>query len=214
MVHLKRERAPKSWRTSRKGTSFVAMPVSTQGVPLVVALRDILGIVQNKKEVKKAIRSKSLLVNNKPVKEEGRGLSLFDTLSLVTSDTHYRINLSEKGKYKLEEIGKQEANKKISKITGKKMLKKGKIQANLSDGKNFLVDKKVNTNDSVQIDLKERKISKHIPLKENSKVVVFGGRHTGKEGEVESLDTESRKALVVHGEEKINVPLEKIIATE
>lgn len=214
MVHLKREQAPKSWRTSRKGTAFVAMPRSTQGAPLLVILRDILGVVQNKREVKNAIHDGKVIVNSKPVKDEKRGVSLFDTISFIPSDQHYRINLSEKGKYKVEEISKEEANNKISKVIGKKKLKKGQIQINLNDGRNFFFDKEVKTNDSVLVDLGSKKIKKHIPLKEKSRVVAFAGRHIGKEGEVEQINQETKKAIVNSNQEKINVPLNKIIAIE
>lgn len=214
MVHLKRERAPKSWRTSRKGTAFVAMPTSKQGVPLVVIMRDLLGVAQNKREVKKAAQNQSLLVNNKQVNDERKGIGLFDTISLVPSDTHYRLNLSEKGKYKLDEISKKEANSKITKVDGKKILKKGKVQINLNDGRNFLSDKEIKTNDSVVIDFENKKVEKHIPLKEKSKIVVFSGKHTGKEGNIEQIDWETKTALVNQGEEKINVPLAKLIVIE
>lgn len=214
MVHLKREQAPKSWRTSRKGTSFIAMPRSTKGAPLVVILRDILEVVQNKREVKKAIYERKVLVNGKAVKDEKKGLGLFDTISFVPSGSHYRVSLSEKGKYKLEEIEEKESKSKIAKISNKKKLKHGKIQINLNDGRNFFFDKEVSTDDSVIVDLEQKKISKHIPLKKNSNVVAFSGKHKGKEGKVEEIDNETKKAKISNDQEKLNVPLGKIIAIE
>ena len=60
MTHLKRQNAPKSWPIPRKGTTFVVRPNFgfSKGIPLLIILRDMLKIAENKKEVKKAIYMK------------------------------------------------------------------------------------------------------------------------------------------------------------
>ena len=134
MTHLKRQAIPKNWPIKRKGTTFVVKPISKEGIPLLIILRDILKVAQNRKEVKKAIREKLLLVNNKPIKDEKMGLSLFDNLSFINSKKYYMVDLSEKGKFNLKEIKESTINTKIAKVIGKKILKGKKIQLNLSDG--------------------------------------------------------------------------------
>ena len=56
-MHLKRQEVPKSWPVYRKGTKYVVKPGSAleTGVPLLLVLRDMLHIAQNRKEAKRAI---------------------------------------------------------------------------------------------------------------------------------------------------------------
>ena len=66
MAHLKRQKIPKTWPIYRKGTKYIAMPTHniSNSIPLLVILRDILKIAKNRKEVKRAINSRFLLLNN------------------------------------------------------------------------------------------------------------------------------------------------------
>ena len=125
MKHQKRQKVPKTWPIPRKGTKFV-VKTSSKGIPILVTLRDILKIAQTRKEVKKAISKKDLLVCGKPVKNEKKELFLFDVLTIIPSKQNYRLNLSKKGKFSLEEISEKERNIKFSKIINKKILKKKK----------------------------------------------------------------------------------------
>ena len=125
MSHQKRQKVPKSWPMHRKGNKFVvsARANPNQGVPLLVILRDILGIAQNRKEVKRALHENNILLNAKVAKDERNVAVLFDTVTIVPSKKNYRISLSEKGKFVVEEIKENEASSKITKVADKKMLK-------------------------------------------------------------------------------------------
>ena len=54
-MHLKRQFVPKKWPIYRKGTKYIVRPNSdiNTGLPILVVLRDLLKIVQNKKETKR-----------------------------------------------------------------------------------------------------------------------------------------------------------------
>ncbi len=214
MAHLKRQGIPKNWPINRKGTTFIVKPISKKGIPLLVVLRDMLGIAQNRKEVKKAIHRKHLLVNNKIVRDEKIGMTLFDTLSIVPSKTYYKLGISEKGKFELKEIKEAEANKKIVKIMDKKVLKGKKVQLNLSNGINFLSDVKCDTNDSILINFKDKKIEKCLSLKEKAKVIVFAGKHTGETGQIEEINKEKKMAVISKGKEKLNVLIKQLMVIE
>lgn len=223
MGHLKRQNMPKNWPIMRKGDTFIVKPLSKKGIPLLTILRDLLKIAQTRKEVKKAIQKKHLLINNNFVKDEKMGLALFDTLSIIPSKIYYRLELSEKGKFELKKIKEEEANKKILKIINKRVLAGKKIQLNLSDGGNFLVEPKFScmTNDSILINLKDKKIEKCLPLKEKSNAVVFAGKHSGKTGQIEKIISEQVKnskarkmAIIESKKEKINVLIKQIMVTE
>ena len=83
-MYLKRNKAPKKWPIHRKGTSYVVRPSFSleKGIPLLIVLRDLLKIVQNRKEVKKAIHSKSILINNKQILDEKHSILLFDVITV------------------------------------------------------------------------------------------------------------------------------------
>ena len=213
MSHLKRESLPKNWPIERKGTAYVVKAKSS-GIPILVVLRDLLKIASNRKEVKQAIQERKVLINNTLVKDDQKGVDLFDTISLIPSKKYYRLSLTEKGKLTLVEIKEAEANRKISKIVNKRILKGKKVQLNLSDGRNFLTNLKCKTNDSVLINFKDKKIEKCLPLQEGVKAFVFAGKHAGEQGIIEKIKLERKMISLRAKEEKINVLIKQIIVVE
>ncbi len=216
-MHLKRQEVPKSWPVYRKGTKYIIRPDSNleSGIPLLVILRDMIKIVQNRKEARRVIFLKQISINNKIPKDEKNPVLLFDTISLIPAKKNYRMDLSEKGKFELKEISESEINRKVAKVVNKKILKGKKVQLNFQDGRNVLSDINCGVNDSVLINFMEKKIEKCLPLKENSKVVVFVGKHSGKRGNIKSLDMNKKIVeLETKDREKINVLLKQIIVVE
>jgi small subunit ribosomal protein S4e len=216
MRHLKRQNMPGNWPIPRKGTTFVVRPNSSneKGLPILIILRDMLKVAKNRKEVKKALFMKNVLINGRLVRDEKNTAVLFDTLTIIPSKKSYRIVLDEKGKFSIEEIKEPENSKKISKIINKIILKGKKTQLNLSDGRNLLSEQKCSVGDSVLINLKDKKIEKIIPIKEKSKVLIYSGKHSGKQGEVIKLKPERKMVSVKVGEDKINVLTKQIMAIE
>lgn len=216
MTHLKRQKVPKKWPIPKKGTKYVVRPNFdlNKGIPMLIVLRDIIKVAQNRKEVKRAIYLKQILVNNKILKDEKNSVLLFDTITIIPSKKHYRLELSEKGKFSINEIKETQSNSKASKITDKKILKGKKTQLNLSDGRNLISDIKCNVNDSILINFKDKKITKCLPLEEKAKVVVFAGKHTGKQGTIRKLKPERKMVSIISKKENINVLIKQIMAVE
>ena len=216
MTYLKRELAPKKWPVERKGLKYLVKPLTKidNSIPILILLRDILKIAQNRDEVKKAINKKNILINQKPITNEKRGVFLFDIITIIPMKKNYKLTLDEKGKFLLEEIKESEAVYKISKIIGKKVLNGKKKQLNMMDGFNFLTDIKCKINDSVIINLKSRKIEKCIELKEKENVVVFAGKHSGQRGTIEKIDSEKKMIELKTKNQKINALIKQIIAVE
>ncbi len=215
-MHLKRQKIPKIWPLARKGTKYVVRANFNlkEGIPILVALRDMIKIAQNRKEVKRALHNKHILLNNKVVRNEKNSLTLFDKLTISPLKKHYKLNLSKFGKFEFEEIKESEVYHKISKIVDKKILKGKKIQLNLSGGRNFLSDIKCNVNDSVTVDFKQGKIIKCLPLAQKAKVIVFAGKHTGVRGIINKIKTERKMAELEANKKKINVLIKQIIVIE
>lgn len=204
-MHIKRKASPKIWPITRKGTKYIVVPLQ-KGLPLLVALRDMLKVAENKKEAKKIIHEKNVYINGKLIMDEKFALNLFDVLKL--KDKFYRLVIENK-KYSLNEISEKDAKTKIAKIIDKRLYK-GKRQANLSDGRNYLVKEQFNVGDSAVIDFEENKITDIIPLKEKSKVFISTGKHIGKIGVIEKISNDL--AEIKLDKEKINVNLHSLIA--
>jgi small subunit ribosomal protein S4e len=206
-MHLKRKALPKIWPVSKKGTKYLVV-AAERGLPVLIAIRDMLKFAEDKKEVKKILNAKLVLVNNKIVNDIRFALKLFDVLKL--KDKYYRLTIKNR-KYDFKEIKEKEAKEKIVKIIGKKVCKGKKIQINLDDGRNYFTKEKFKLGDSVLIDFKEG-IKKFIPLKEKSKVFIKKGKHLGKEGIIEKIS--EKLAEIKIDAEKINVNLDSLIAIE
>ena len=209
-AHQKRHLVPKEWPVPRKGTTFVARARSG-GIPLVILLRDVLKVAQNKREVKKAIHKKDLKVNNKLVIDERRSLNLFDVLTILPSNKNYRLVLSSKGKFDLEEISEKEANQKLSKVIGKKVLKEKKNQLNLYDGRNYISDVKCKLNDTVVVNLEKNNVEKCLELKEKAKALVIGGKHKGYTGIIEKIVNERKMVELKTDEKSFNVLIKQLM---
>lgn len=212
-MHLKRQKVPKTWPIARKGTTFVVRPLSNlkNGIPMLVVLRDIMKLAQNRKEVKNAINSKNILLNLKPVQDERISLTLFDLITIVPENKNYRIELTGNGKFTVKEF---KGDKKVSKVVNKTTLKGKKVQLNLSDGKNFLSDVECKVDDSVLIDLKAKEIEKCLPLKEKANVIVFEGKHAGKSGVVNKIIDEHKMAELKIEDNVSNVLIKHLMVVQ
>src|SRR6056297_1244688 len=213
MKHIKTQSAPKNWPIKRKGTRLVATPLGgmKEGIPVLIILNDILKIAKNKKEVKKAINNKRILLNHRKVKDVRNTAKLFDVITFPNSGKSYKVDLTSNGKFTVNEISKEDSKNKISKIIGKTLLKNKKLQLNLNDGRNFLQNIKCNTGDSVLISLKDKKIKGILKLKKGSNVLVIAGKHSGKKGKVENIDEKNQIVNLNTGKDKVNALTKQII---
>ena len=217
-MHLKRNKIGKFWPVERKGTKYLTVSAHNQNesIPLVVVMRDVLKIVRNKKELQRLINEKSIKINQKEIKETNYPVSLFDTINLLTIKKNYQAILSKNKKMIFEEISEKDAETKIFKVINKKILPGKKIQLNLLQGKNIISKEKIQTGNSLVLNLKDNVIKKIIPIVKGSNVFVMKGKHMGVKGKIESIEEEGGKeiAKISSDKEKINVWTKNIIAIE
>ncbi|MAG07403.1 hypothetical protein CMI46_01145 [Candidatus Pacearchaeota archaeon] len=211
MAYTIRQTVSKTWPIPKKGTKYVVVPSHNrkEGIPLLLVMRDILGFVKTRKELKKILLEKKILVNGREARDEKISLLLFDTLSVPALKKYYRVSISDLKKIKLEEIKEGETLSKISKIVGKKMLRKKKVQLNLNDGRNVLSDGKAKVGDSVVVSLKDGKIGKVLPVKKDSQVLIIKGKHMGREGKIQGI--EENEVLINTSEGDIKIQEEELI---
>ncbi len=211
-MHQKRLTMSNLWPIPRKGNTFIVVPSNnkTQGIPVLVAMRDILRHVQTRKELKKIMLEGKVEVNGVKILEQGYSLLLFDVLSLPTIKKQYRLVLTEFKKFAFEEVVAKDANSKIVKVIGKKILSKGVVQFNMRDGRNVLSKDKVGVGDSVIINFKDKKIEKVVPISEKSEVLVIKGKHLGHRGKV--VKVSGNEVNVSLGENEFNLNKNAVMA--
>ena len=191
--HLKRIAAPSFWKISKKAYAWVVRPRAgphklEECFPLLIIVRDILKLADNAKEAKKIIKMGEILVDGKVRKDHKFPVGLFDVISIPKMKKFYRIVPARKG-LKLIEIDEKESKVKLCKIRNKTIVKNGKVQLNLHDGKNILVDDPTlyKTGDSLLLELPTLKILEHIKLEKGNLGIVIKGKRAGKMGEIEKI---------------------------
>lgn len=208
-MHLKRQEAGKFWPIPRKGTKYVAVPSheKANSLPLVVAVRDILELAKDKREVKEMIKSKSIAINGKPIHELNYPILLFDSLAFPPAKKFFRAILKNK-KWAFEEISEKEASSRIYKVIGKKQVGKKKLQINLNGGKNLLSSEKISTGEFIVLD-SSNKIIKIISIQKGTQVIAIAGKSIGTEGKVKNISEESKEKIVeietANGLIKVNI---------
>jgi len=219
-MHVKRNNIPKTWPLPRKqGTKYLGVSDHSgkTGIPLLFVLREILGIVETRKEAKKIIMNKEIKINGVVVKSEMLPVQIFDKIAIEKSKKYYRLDIVNK-KFKLEEIPEKDSHKKTVKITGKKIIGKDKIQMNLEDGQNILYSKEFNVGDSAILNFEKEKnsVDNILKLEKGANIEVISGKHAGKRGKLEEvLKSGFGKRLKIKLESGIvELPLKTVLVIE
>ncbi len=213
-MHLKRNNMPKFWSIPRKGTKYLALAShnKNESLPLIIVLRDIFKIVENKKENKKIINEKQIKINNKEIRDTNYPVCLFDVLTLANGKS-YKTLLSGNKKMVFEDVSGKDSEIKIFKVINKKILSDKTTQLNLMHGKNIISKEKVNTGDSIVFNFKENKIVKVIPMEKGKEAFITEGKHAGHKGKIEDIMSRGGKKLakISSGKGRINVWTKNII---
>ena len=198
--HIKRLMMPRSWPLPRKTSIWVQKPNPCghsleNCMPMTLILRDIMGVAHTKREAKKILYTRKIMVDGKIETDSGRGVGLMDVLTI--GDENYRCILDTNGKLRYRSISKKSAKTKICRVTGKTTIKDGMTQLHLHDGRNIVLKStsEYSTGDSIVISLPEQKITAHLPIEEGALAYLTGGSHIGETANVrERIVKRSSKA--------------------
>jgi small subunit ribosomal protein S4e len=212
--HLKRKPAPKFWPIHRKEAVFTVKPRPgphpfSRCIPLILIVRDILGIAKTRKEAKKIISQGKIWVDGKVRKKERFPAGLMDVISIPEMDRVYRVLPSQKGLTLLPIEKKEEAGFKLCRIENKTTIKGGHIQLNLHDGRNLLIRVKdanhpeedvFETLDTLKVSLPDQEIIGHFKLAKEAPAIIIDGKNIGKSGKIMEIEMRTgqkrRKTLV------------------
>ena len=183
MAYLTRTQASRNLPVERKGTKYIARAAShvKNGVPVIIAVRDMLKLANTTKEVKHLVRNKLIKINGKQVKDVKESVRLFNILEI---DKKYMLSILPTRRFEFVEV---KDDSRLCKVTNKKTLKNNKVQLNFHDGSNVISKDKINVGDSVVLDLKG-KISKIISLEKGKNIFVISGRSVGLGGKIKEVE--------------------------
>jgi small subunit ribosomal protein S4e len=198
-MRMKRLTAPSYWKIEKKKSKWTVPPRPgphrrDESIPLQIALRDVLKMVETGEEAKTVIKRGDILIDGIPKKDHAFPVGLMDVLSIPKVKKFYRAVPVASG-MELMEISEGEAALKLCRINGKSIVRKGKMQLNLHDGRNILVPKdEYKTGDSVLIKVPSQEIQKHLRMEKGYLGLITRGRNSGKIATLkEIITTRSRE---------------------
>ncbi len=190
--HVKRMAAPSSWAIPRKTSHWVTKPSPGphgmhESMPLLAVVRDMLKLCDNSREARFIIGGRGVAVDGKPVSDYKFPVGLMDVVTILKTKQSYRMLVDYKAKLQLVAIDDAEKGWKLARIDKKKVLKKGKVQLNLHDGRCIVLPKdQYKSGDVLKIELPSQKIMKSFKLEKGSIALLTGGSHPGSVQTVET----------------------------
>lgn len=188
--HSNRLAAPKKYPILKKEGHYVIKvncgPHSKEdSVPLLVLLRDLIRLTKNALETKKLLNEGKVLIDNVVRKDPKFPVGLMDTVSIPSVSKNYRIIFTKGPKVRAIDISEKESKEKLCRIMNLTVIPKGKLQLNLSGGRNVLTDKKdLKPGDSIMVTLPDLKIHKHLKFEKDAMVYIVDGKHIGETAKI------------------------------
>jgi small subunit ribosomal protein S4e len=190
--HLKRLAAPKTWRLPRKERKWTVKTApgphpTHKSLPLLLVVRDFLGHARTGREAKRIIKEGKILVDKRVRKDHKFPVGLMDIIEIPAVKGRWIVLFDSRGKIRLVKSTIKGAKHKLCRIMDKTMVRGGKIQLNLHDGRNILVGPEEDgykPKDTILLDLKKNKIVGHLPFKEGNKALITGGKHVSRIAEI------------------------------
>ncbi|MEA3558262.1 MAG: 30S ribosomal protein S4e [Candidatus Thermoplasmatota archaeon] len=183
--HMKRYASPRTWTIPRKRQVWAVSPKpgahpKEQSIPLMVALRDLLHMGQTSAEIRKILGRREVLVDGIPRVSYKHPVGLMDVISIPKINEHYRVMFDHRGKIVLKKIDDAESKWKLARILNKTVVKGGKFQLHLHDGRNIQMEKdSYNTGDVLKISLPDQKVIASHAFEKDSLALLTGGAHIG-----------------------------------
>ena len=191
--HLKRLAAPRSMKIHRKERVWAIRAAPgphpfEKALPLGLLVRDYMGLCDTYHEAKRIISSGSILVDGVKRKHYKFPCGLMDVISVPAMQKNYRILFDRNGKLVLVSIQQIDAGWKLCRIENKTIIRGKKIQLNLHDGRNTLVEKDdYKTGDVLRITFADNKISDVYKFDKGTIAMIIGGSHIGEVANIEEL---------------------------
>ena len=214
-AHLKRIAAPSTWPVGRKEGKFIARPKGSfsleMGMPLITALKDILGLVKTRKEGKLVLNTKEILVNGKRRKDEKLMIGLMDVVSIGELEKSYRMMLDKNAVLRLVPVSGSESSVKLCKVIGKRTVKNGRIQLSFHDGRSYIGAPAHAVGDTLVLALPKNDVVQHLKLEDGYNAYITGGSNVGSTGVIEHISGDT--VMLKIGDEVVEVAKRFVFVT-
>lgn len=198
----------------RKGMKYVKHPSSgrhkhVSSMAVLLLLRDVLKIVKDAREAELLLSSSKILIDGRAVKEPSMPVGLMDIVSIPSLKVAYRLVIM--GGHFVPVSIPVDTSSKLCKIIGKNIIRAGKIQLTLHDGRTYIVEKeedRFSVGDTIKIKFPKQTLDGFMKLEKGTKCYVFSGKHAGKLG---VLDSVLQRAGSAPADVTLNVDGQKII---
>jgi len=202
--HLKRMSAPTDWPIPRKTSKWTVKPKPgghpmEQSLPLLLIIRDILGLAKTRREVELILAEGNVKVDGKVRREDDYPVGLMDVLEISGVNTAYRLLPSPEKGLILHNIKGEETGFKLCKIMNKTTVKDGHLQLNLHDGRNILVkvtdpthpgEDVYTVSDLLKVKVPGSEMMEHLKFDEGVLAIVTEGKNRGLWGRVVKIGRE------------------------
>jgi len=208
--HLKRLPAPDFWPIHVKRFTWAAKPrpgphPGTRAIPLLIVLRENLGYAKTRHEAKMTIAEGAIKVDGRVRRGDRYPVGLMDVVETPDAKSTFRVVPFPARGLSLLKITKDEGGFKLCQINDKTLTKSGRLQLNLSDGRNLTLQQEAvqpgeayATRDTIQLAVPSQKILGHIRFAEGKYGLVVAGRNIGRHGKIVGIEktAASRRAAV------------------
>ncbi len=213
--HMKREASPRIWPIPRK--RFVWAPRTSPGphpiaesIPLLIIIRDILGYAETGREGRIIIKEGQILVDGRARRDIGFPVGIMDVIEIPKAGQAFRVLPASRERLRLHPIDEEELGFKLCRIIGKTTVKGGRIQLNLHDGRNVLLEdggREYKLNDVIKLSIPDQEILDHVRFEKGVRALVVGGGSRGSYGSIVEIRNEPWKrrtaVLRMQGREEI-----------
>ncbi|MEM4298307.1 MAG: 30S ribosomal protein S4e [Nitrososphaerota archaeon] len=218
---MKRSKAPRFWKISRKRFRFITKPSPgphPQGasIPLLVLIREYLGLVKTAREGKAVIKEGSILIDGVVRRDPAYPAGLMDVIEIPSIGKLYRLVPKDGSPLTPIEVPASERSLKICRVKRKLTIKGGRIQYGLHDGRTIVdggLDLK--PGDACLIEVPSQKVLKPLKMEKGSLALVITGSKAGSIGKIEELKrgtfTRPAMALVSFKEGTAELPSEALL---
>jgi len=196
--HLKRLSAPITYKIPRKTGVWTikASPgphPADRSIPIAILIRDILRIASTLREVKYILRKGYVKVDEKIVRDYKYPVGLMDVIEFIPENKFYRILPHKINLLYPYEVNDLDKFIKPLQIKRKIMVKGGKIQITVHDGRNFIFSKEeeyysLKPGDSIIYKIDSRSLGEYIKLEPGNLALVTGGSKIGKVGKIHKVE--------------------------
>ena len=213
MTHLKRLNTPKTWQLWKKERVFITKPNPGPHsldtcMSINLLIKTLLKFAKTTREVKKLLNEGKILIDGIARKNHKFPVGLMDIIEVPDLQLQYVFLFNENGKLIHKQINKEDTKIKTCKIVNKKILRGKKIQLNLYDGNNIIVDKDAyKVGDSIVVSVPKKEIKNHLKLEKGALIYLIGGKHIGRFGILDEIkqfkSTEEDRIIIKSKNENI-----------